>query len=121
MAGNMVELKKTTATEILKTVHILSSYLGCKIYVNHIHRVSNEMADLADELTRKSMSENAESRKCLEKAEFRQVCSTVMDYFMHKNVSPLYKMLLKNIDIKTYITLFCLKNLIKPLNFTSYQ
>ena len=90
--------KDDSATEILKTVHILSSYLGCKIYVNHIHRVSNEMADLADELTRKSMSENTDSRKCLEKAEFRQVCSTVMNYFMHKNVSPLYKMLLKNID-----------------------
>ena len=86
-----------SATEILKAVHILSSYLGCRIYVNHIHRVSNEMADLADELTRRDSPENDYCRMSLEKARFVEVCNSVMNHFTSVYTTPLYEKLLEKI------------------------
>jgi hypothetical protein len=39
----------TNATEVLKAVHILASFLGCQVHVNHVLRMTNDMADLAQE------------------------------------------------------------------------
>ena len=44
----------SSATVILKTMHILASFLGCHVHVSHVHRMSNDMASLADELSRRT-------------------------------------------------------------------
>ncbi len=45
-----------TATEILKSVHFLSAHLGSTVHVEHVPRMSNSIAELADELSRKELS-----------------------------------------------------------------
>lgn len=92
--------KDESATEILKTVHVLSSYLGCRVYVRHIHRVSNDLADLADDLTRRSIPEKAEFREALDKAEFKPLETSWMNHFLCKNDTPLYELLLEKIKKK---------------------
>ncbi len=42
-----------TATEILKAANVVAAYLGIKIYVQHVYRMSEELAELADILSRK--------------------------------------------------------------------
>lgn len=61
-----------SATQVLKSVYVLSTSLGCTVYVQHVGRVSNEMATLADELSRKEQSSNSSFRQALEKAEFQR-------------------------------------------------
>ena len=67
------------ASEVLRTVHVLASYLGCHVYVNHVLRISNEMADLADELSRRSVTKNVAWRKHLEEAVFKPTCSSFLE------------------------------------------
>ncbi len=43
----------STATEVLKATNVVATYLGVKIYVQHVHRMSEELAELADILSRK--------------------------------------------------------------------
>ena len=47
-----------SASEILKCVHYLSGLMGTTVNVEHMERVSDDMAELADELSRKSDSSN---------------------------------------------------------------
>ncbi len=48
------------ATEILRCVHILASYLGTKVTVKHVPRMSVDLAELADKLSRKHCDSWAE-------------------------------------------------------------
>ena len=57
-----------SASEVLKTIHYLSGVLGTTVNVEHVGRVSDEMAVLADELSRKPGSSCPEARKALERA-----------------------------------------------------
>ena len=45
-----------SASEVLKSVHNLSGLMGTTVNVEHVDRVSEEIADLADELSRKTVS-----------------------------------------------------------------
>ena len=45
-----------SASEVLKSVHYLSGLMGTTVNVEHVDRVSNEMAELADELSRRPVS-----------------------------------------------------------------
>ena len=54
-----------SASEVLKSVHYLSGLMGTKVNVEHVDRVSNEMAELADELSRKSSINRREEREAL--------------------------------------------------------
>ena len=45
-----------SASEVLKSVHYLSGLMGTTVNVEHVDRVSDEIADLADELSRKTVS-----------------------------------------------------------------
>ena len=43
------------------------------MFIEHVDRMSNEMASLADELSRRERSKCGERQKALSKAEFREV------------------------------------------------
>jgi hypothetical protein len=42
------------ASVLLRALHEIEAFLPCKIYVQHVPRVSNEWASLADALSRES-------------------------------------------------------------------
>jgi len=46
--------KDNSASELIKAVYILTAYLGCRFWVQHVPRMSCEKASLADHLSRKS-------------------------------------------------------------------
>ena len=45
-----------SASEVLKGVHYLSGLLGTTVHVEHVDRISTDMAQLAEELSRKKFS-----------------------------------------------------------------
>ena len=45
-----------SASEVLKSVHNLSGLMGTTVNVEHVDRVSDKIADLAHELSRKTVS-----------------------------------------------------------------
>ena len=45
-----------TATEILKCVRYIAGYLGTRVFIEHVGRMSTEMASLADEMSRREIS-----------------------------------------------------------------
>ena len=59
--------KDKSASEVLKSVHYLSGLLGTTVNVEHVDRVSNEMAELADELSRRGVSKCWKAREAMEK------------------------------------------------------
>ena len=57
--------KDKSASEKLKSVHYLSGILETTVNVEHVDPASNEMAELADELSRKTVSSNRSTMKAL--------------------------------------------------------
>ena len=60
-----------SASEILKAAKYLAGYLGTTIYVEHVGRMYEELACMADELSRKWTCEDQEEKAALEKALYR--------------------------------------------------
>ena len=52
--------------------------LGTTVNIEHVDRVSTEMANLADELSRKAVSDNPEAREALERVDQSVVCSHLL-------------------------------------------
>jgi len=75
----------SSATCILKIVHVLASFLGCHVHVLHVPRVSNEMADLADELTRKVMPDSMRYKRSLSKGKFFPCNNDFVDMLVSGN------------------------------------
>jgi len=48
-----------TASALVKALHIVTSFLPCRVFVNHSPRVSDKASTLADGLSRSSTSEEA--------------------------------------------------------------
>ena len=69
-----------TASEVLKAVRYLAGFLGASIFVEHVGRMTNGMASLADELSRRPMTKCQWSRTALEKAVFRPVEGYLIDW-----------------------------------------
>jgi hypothetical protein len=46
--------KDVSASIILRSIHIISFYLGCTVTMRHLPRMSNDLAKLADQLSRSS-------------------------------------------------------------------
>ena len=69
-----------TASEVLKAVRYLGGFLGASIFVEHVNRMSSDMASLADELSRREMSKCQRNRTALENAEFRPVGGYLMEW-----------------------------------------
>jgi len=59
------------ASEVLRAVHLAASYLGCQLYVQHVPRMSSELAELADELSRRASSREVATVTCY------QACQSV--------------------------------------------
>jgi hypothetical protein len=57
----------TSATTILKAIHLISGYLGATVHIRHVPRRSNKWAELADNLSRKS-STTYQDRRMLTRA-----------------------------------------------------
>ena len=62
-----------SASEVLRSAFYLAGYLGATIHVEHVARVSDELATLADEMSRRKTSRCAVGRLALEKAIYREV------------------------------------------------
>jgi hypothetical protein len=93
--------KDSTATKILQAVHVLASYLGTTVHVYHVPRVSNKMADLADDLTRRWIPENEQYREAMIGAEFVPCENDFLDVNTLTGKVPLYDTLLKEMKYKT--------------------
>ena len=52
-----------SATEVLKAVQCLASFLGVTVYVEHVPRMSDPLATMADKLSRKARISQAEQRE----------------------------------------------------------
>ena len=70
----------STASEILKSAQYLAGFLGATIFVDHVGRMSDDLAGLADELSRKEISTKASGAKALQCAEFRKVDSILLSW-----------------------------------------
>ena len=69
-----------TASEVLKSVHYLSGINGTTVNVEHVGRVSNDLAELADELSRKEYSSKEEAVLALELAKKGTVKGPLLDW-----------------------------------------
>ena len=69
-----------TATEILKCVRYLAGFLGARVFIEHVDRMSTEIASLADEMSRRDTSRSDEGRMALERAEFRTVEGFLLEW-----------------------------------------
>ena len=70
----------STASYLLKCIHVLSSYMGTRVTVKHILRMSNNMASLADELSRRSYSEDNAAQLALVSAARDTVFKSQLDW-----------------------------------------
>ena len=68
-----------TASEFNKAVHYLSEANGTSESVYHVNRVSDNMATLADELTREKVRSCPQSARALARAKFRITSSFMLD------------------------------------------
>ena len=87
-----------SATEVLKGVRYLAGYWGVTVHVNHVDRVLNGMATLADELSRREDSKNSRINSVLREAVFRKVEGYLVRWLENPNVeTSLFKQLLKEV------------------------
>ena len=68
------------ATEILKSVSYISGYLGSIIHVEHVGRMSEDLAELADELSRRDSSKDSERREILRRALYRPLDGFLLEW-----------------------------------------
>ena len=66
-----------SASEVIKCVGYLSFYYGTTVHVEHVPRMSNEMADLADELSRKSVLKKEEIQEILKEVMVEETSSSL--------------------------------------------
>ena len=70
----------STASEILRCAQYLAGFLGTTIFVDHVGRMSDDLAGLADELSRKETSTKENGARALSYAEFRRVDSVLLNW-----------------------------------------
>jgi hypothetical protein len=46
--------KDVAASILIRAIHLIGSYLGCMIHVEHLPRMSSDLSKLADHLSRKA-------------------------------------------------------------------
>ena len=69
-----------SASDVLKAVRYLGGLLGASIYVEHVDRMSNDMASLADELSRRENSKCQRNQTALENAVFRPTSGYLLEW-----------------------------------------
>jgi hypothetical protein len=50
--------RDTAASILIRAVHLISSYLGCTVHVEHLPRMSSDLSKLADHLSRKDTTKS---------------------------------------------------------------
>ena len=91
-----------TASEVLKSVHYLSGLAGTTVNVEHVDRMSSEMAALADELSRREFSQNEKAACALKKSEKRSVNGYILEWLKNPSgESCLHRRLLKEMGINS--------------------
>ena len=87
-----------TASEILKAARYLAGFLGTTIYIDHVDRMSSEMASLADELSRREKSKDPVTAEKLKDALFSPVSGFLMQWLQNPTKGEdLYMNLLKEL------------------------
>ena len=69
-----------SATEVLKAARYLAGYLGADIYIEHVDRMSEELACMADELSRRAQCKSAEDNAALSEGAFRPVTGFLLEW-----------------------------------------
>ena len=69
-----------SASEVLRSVHYLSGSMGTTVNVEHVDRVSDDLAELADQLYRKEHSSRGVAAHALEQADRRSVEGSLIDW-----------------------------------------
>ena len=90
----------STANEILKCVHLLSAHLGVSVYVEHVPRMSDDMASLADELSRRESPKDHKLRKVLRESEERKVEGYLLHWLQNPSATDLFTTLLNELMLK---------------------
>ncbi len=83
------------ATMILKCVHVLSAYLGALVRIKHVPRMSNDMASLADEMSRLESPKVVDNQVLLSRADKGKVFSSLLEWLNNpsKSSSLLFSLL----------------------------
>ena len=90
-----------TASSILRSVHYMAGYLGVKVYVDHVGRMSDEMASLADELSRREKPKDRYIDQRLDKVEKKIVESCLLKWLEEpEQEGVLCQVLLKELVMK---------------------
>ena len=68
------------ASEILRSVQLLAGIMGVRIHVKHVDRMSYDLANLADEISRKESNLSDMGRKILSGAEHRYAKGALIEW-----------------------------------------
>ena len=75
-----------TASEVLKCTAYMAGYLGTTVHVEHILRVSDEMTELVDELSRGKKPKCEEKRKIIEDIKYEEVKSELANWLKEPKI-----------------------------------
>ena len=89
-----------SATEVWKAVQYLASFLGVTVYVENVPRMSDPMAAMADELSRKSKDFSGRTTRNLKNALHREVSSCLTEWLSNPCASSLCEAIMKEIGEK---------------------
>ena len=86
-----------SASEILKAAKYLAGYLGTTVFVEHVGRMSVDLASMADELSRRQMCKGSSESEALKKAVFRPIQGSLLKWLENPRMGEsLCGMLLKD-------------------------
>ena len=88
------------ASEVLKSVTYLAAFLGVKIHVRHVPRMTDSLAQMADELSQKDTGFAGKTVRALSKAKFAEVSGSLLKWLASPNERSLVGVLVKEAGIK---------------------
>ena len=89
-----------TALKVLKAEQYLSSFLGVTVHGAHIPRMSDPLAEIADELSRKDNNFKGRTNRVLTNGIFQKVESCLTDWLQNPGESSLCERILKEAGMK---------------------
>ena len=85
----------SSASEVLKTAQYLAAFLGITVHVKHVPRMSDSLAQMADELSRKESGYCGKTAKALAGKPFGEVRGRLLDWLSAPQSKNLTEILLK--------------------------
>ena len=73
------------ASEVLRSVQLLAGIMGVRVHVKHVDRMSDDLANLADEISRKESNLSDMGRKILSGAEHRCTKGALIEWLKNPN------------------------------------